>query len=329
MHGLNFITARNYDRSYNQGLPFGTDERIIRVYKAFCENMSRISAFSATPQFIEIWATKMQEGMKGGIDKENFTEHELLQLRVLKQGMSELFSFAGDMFLHRPDPLNNTLLKRSDGRLSEIDGANVQCISLCFESLIQAQVISCWTAFEAVSIDLWEEAINVLPIPLALIAINAQSAPEEGETQSAKKNMIQKFIETTIKEEPEVIADIGAIIRRSDKFNFTRLEGIQAAYQVFGTRAKAVFESPEFFDMKVLEGFRNVLVHRAVYPDERFRARVKEIPQEYKKFGIDYPVGEGPIRITGDVASRLTSSLVKFVVAVFSAVVNRLSSPES
>jgi len=168
-----------------------------------------------------------------------------------------------------------------------------------FESLLSSIIVNAWTTFESFSTDLWVEALNSNPKLAMYASLTNLPADNKGEEMSiendAGKSVSIKQIDAY---GYDLRGRMGLVLKASNKFNFNRLYGIEAAYHAaFGKKAKAVFDKPKYRRMTVLEGMRNVLVHSGGKIDLGWERRVKKDPAAFGKLG-SIPRGH-PLPIDG------------------------------
>lgn len=147
------------------------------------------------------------------------------------------------------------------------------------EVLFSGVVINAWTAFEMAATDLWVEAVNLRPKPLAMGAIEWKyKADDKGDAldqkgASGEKGPVLTFIQNLVESDEPVLA--GSMLRRTGRFDFARFATAKAAYRnAFGIKPE-FFKQDPFLYLEVLDAVRNALVHRAGRVDRMFLSRVK------------------------------------------------------
>jgi hypothetical protein len=88
------------------------------------------------------------------------------------------------------------------------------------EAWLAAQITTMWTAFEGMSGDLWEAALNCRPKELASLSGVRQSF----ESKEIDLNFIQKY-------NFDLSNRMGTIFVESNKYAFEKLDGIRCAYK--------------------------------------------------------------------------------------------------
>jgi hypothetical protein len=143
-----------------------------------------------------------------------------------------------------------------------------------------------WTAFETLSGDLWESAINEKPNLLAQLKgkpnrlrrsrgadgfSSTSTDRDEDASKSVRLDLIQ-FHQWNLSNK------MGTVLKL--KFEFSRLERIREAY------ASAFWEQADDIDkilsddaLDVLSVLRNVIVHKGAVADREYLARCKYLPK--------------------------------------------------
>jgi hypothetical protein len=175
--------------------------------------------------------------------------------------------------------------------------------------------------FEVVAADLWEASLNLRPESLARAAISSQAKkPSEdfSDKDSGGKNPAIRFVESLIGTDFKAATEIGALLRRVNKFEFGSLPGISHAYSsAFGKDVEPFFLEP---GLEVLHGVRNALVHSGGRVDRAFRIRAKRTPQGYETLGLRdielnamLPVDATMCGHLFDAGARSSVALIEFV----------------
>jgi hypothetical protein len=139
------------------------------------------------------------------------------------------------------------------------------------EAWLSAQVTGIWTAFEALSEDLWEATVNTHPRGLAELKGTKKSGRAD-EDRSIRLDLLQKY-------DYDVSASMGTVLK--GKYSFDTLEGIRRAY------ADAGFEDDQKIKdimadraLDALALVRNLIVHSGGIIDEQFLRRKADLPPE-------------------------------------------------
>lgn len=143
--------------------------------------------------------------------------------------------------------------------------------------LLSSIVLGSWTAFEVMTADLWELALNTYPKGLADLDANKGTAkPKRGEDQEDddhKKiglNQLQKY-------GYDLSNKMGTVLK--DKFSFTKLDGIRKAYAAaFDNRYKNLHAIVEDKALEHMAAYRNVLIHKGGKADTEFCRQVSSHP---------------------------------------------------
>jgi hypothetical protein len=273
---LRFSEATRIDRAYRQ-LTVSTKE-LQETARAFLANVDRAIAVAEFAPFALGLANLLRKGIASMRNPHigRFSSGPLGNTHV-SPPVPELFS---------PETLTPEL--RSQATLignEELDRW-AACHSDVWQgagAVLAAIVVDVWTAFEALAGDLWVEAVLARPVPLAHVAF-------------ANKPSLDR-----------------ATVEKRARQKMRRLSGIMDAYrESFGAGAtQSLFDRPEFAVLWVLEGVRNVLVHKGGHVDEMFLGRVNDHVAHYRGFDL-HSVRKGELlNLDGERASRLSDAAVR------------------
>jgi hypothetical protein len=135
-------------------------------------------------------------------------------------------------------------------------------------SLKLARLVLGWTAFECLSRDAWEAALNESPAGLAQQTVRGLPSEEDSESGLTRKQVPVAFLS---KFGFDLRKRMGTVLR--SKFDFTSVSGMRQAYiAAFGDKKElsSIFAEPELMQ---LEAFRNLIVHRGGIVDEEYLKR--------------------------------------------------------
>jgi hypothetical protein len=184
------------------------------------------------------------------------------------------------------------------------------------EAWMASQIIATWTAFEAMTGDLWEAALNAKPAILAkLDGRNPSSRSKPGDDPKRIK------LDYLYQYDFDLSGRMGSIFVREKRYSFDRLDGIRDAYReafsVDGDPVKAIM-ADKALDVGSL--VRNNLVHNGGIIDAAYASRASVLPPE--------AVGEigSPILIDGELVAKINGPLIKAGHDLVVAVDNWLSS---
>ena len=144
-----------------------------------------------------------------------------------------------------------------------------------FEAWIASQITGTWTAFESMSGDLWEAALNCKPKELAkLSGQKGKQSTELNETNKYEGRQID--LNLVIKYNFDVSKCMGTILK--ERYQFDSLGGIKKAYKMaFGSCFDAIIDSAYLEAISVV---RNNLVHNGGIIDDKYLKRKSVLPPE-------------------------------------------------
>lgn len=151
-------------------------------------------------------------------------------------------------------------------------------------AILEGIVIGAWTSFEVLAGDLWVESLMLKPDPLAKASFANSFPPDRIGVEKKVRQLMR------------------------------RAEGIRGRYQeAFSETATAVlFAIQAFSDVLVLEGVRNLLVHKAGIVDAMFLTRVGEHADEYRRHNLHAMQLGDVLTVDGNLAKNLANSAVAF-----------------
>jgi hypothetical protein len=172
-----------------------------------------------------------------------------------------------------------------------------------FHTLMTAQVILMWTAFESLAGDLWEDAVNAHPKTLA-VGCSKLPDPKQNKGNKSPGKMIQ--IHELDLRGYDVSKAMGTILR--ERRDFDKLSRIIETYgYTFPHPAKVNDES--FWknaDLRAVCAIRNLLVHSAGIVDGDF------IQQRGTDLRLAHYKDGDKLRLEGDVVYELVMGLLSF-----------------
>jgi hypothetical protein len=149
------------------------------------------------------------------------------------------------------------------------------------EAILSSVIVGAWTAFESLAGDLWEAILNLRP-KLAIVAIGAQIATDENETESERKYRMTTPLPVHMLNDPafNIQTHMGSILRAQGKFDFARREQAKDAYKKTFPQLWPQIE-PIFDDRRLrwLAKLRNVILHHAAVADLEFVTAFAEHPE--------------------------------------------------
>lgn len=147
-----------------------------------------------------------------------------------------------------------------------------------FIAMLANTVINLWTAYETLSGDLWETALNTHPHQLAKLQGKKGGKPQtgnddvDGDGDTDGKNVSLNFLHQY---RYDVSGVMGTLLK--SRYDFSRIEKIRLAYKDAFWCDFPDVETMIGMDLYALASVRNLLVHKAGIVDEKFRKNTKSI----------------------------------------------------
>lgn len=148
------------------------------------------------------------------------------------------------------------------------------------DAMLASYVTGAWTAFEALAVDLWETALNEHPMGLAnldgklsRLTKTKQTIDKsiERDSKSVPLNFINRF-------EFDIRHHMGTLFLMQRRYEFTRLQGIRAAYvEAFSKDYEQLDPIVTSDALDALSVVRNLLVHKAGIVDAEYEKRAKNL----------------------------------------------------
>jgi hypothetical protein len=135
------------------------------------------------------------------------------------------------------------------------------------EAWFSSQIVGAWTAFETMTGDLWEAALNCHPAGLSELKGKTSGT---GDGKMVSLMMLQKY-------SYNLSTKMGTLLR--EKRSFDRLEAIRDAYtEAFYTDVARITTLLGEKSVNALAAVRHLIVHRASVVDQRYLDRTKSLP---------------------------------------------------
>jgi hypothetical protein len=205
-------------------------------------------------------------------------------------------------------------------------------------SMLSAIAIGAWTAFEALSGDLWEDALNSYPL-LGARALNAEPEPDESEGDADERIRKKKFpIPVWMLENHDYNLKncLGTIFRSQKRWDFAnRIKAAEAYRKVFciardDTRRATLSRIFDDLKLRWLAALRHALVHHGGRATTEFLRQTKA----HKSF--PKTPKDAQIHLDGVIVSELVENsiqcgmrLIRFVVHEAQALPARKTGPVS
>jgi hypothetical protein len=279
---------------------------LARIKEGFYANIERTMHPLSLPQYVIYWAKCVQLSEciaffnvtnnpspeiaydSATIDK---IHHEIMRLQSQLAMQTEEFTFPVDDIRRANEAVVGVMAHSSSAGLG-------------FMAILANAITNLWTAFETLSGDLWETALNVHPKELA-----ALSGKKKGGEKDEPRKIDMSFVE---RHNYDLSKAMGTVLK--SRYKFTNITSTKLAYQ---HAFPAVFEKIDSIilpEMEILECLRNLLVHRSGVVDEQFLERVKNMP-------VFPPIQAGEtLCVNGGMVSALLNVTIKSGDALFRAV---------
>jgi hypothetical protein len=308
-----FVRATDFDRSY-QTLPnLNFHEKLRDVAKAFNENIFRATSPIRFTLFLAARVSADQFCTDAAMATQGIRWPVSWVVKVSKDDPKfDAFSAEKKRIFESLWKFWNSLNEEWRGR-KLIDSLLVEMHHSRdpgLQPMLANQVIGVWTAFETLAVDLWVASLNAMPT-LAAAVVTSLEVQERGKTDG-KKHEEARGADDEDDEEPSEYFDVknvpfwklwkisehtfdlsnsmGTLLK--PRFRFGRMAGISKAYTAaFGDflteyrqgRERAVGvdvakaeEAGEERLLNTLYAVRNVMTHRAGFPDKLFFDRIGE-----------------------------------------------------
>jgi hypothetical protein len=160
------------------------------------------------------------------------------------------------------------------------------------DSFLAAIIVNTWTAFETLSGDLWEAALNCHPEILSDLSRGGN------DERAIPIGLLQKY-------KFDLSNAMGTILKERN-IRFDKLENIRDNYEWAFGKESTVAESLADKSLDSLSSVRNLFVHRAGVVDKRYLNRTKNLPCA-PSAAIGTPIlldGESVLNLTRPVMGR-------------------------
>lgn len=133
------------------------------------------------------------------------------------------------------------------------------------EAVLSAMITGAWAAFETLAIDLWIEALNKHPVPLA--------------TKFSKLSKDKSITLAALAQHNfDIAGKVGQILHDTRKVNLETFDSLKLAYHsAFGDKATAVFT--KYKRLFIAERARHLLAHRSGNVDKKFAREMKSVKE--------------------------------------------------
>jgi hypothetical protein len=188
-----------------------------------------------------------------------------------------------------------------------------------FDAVFSTAIINVWAAFESLSGDLWELAVNEHPLGLSELS-GKKNRMFKGKTfedtlyNGRQEDTDKKFVQLSLLQKYgfNCSKKMGSLLRHNRRFD--SLSGIRESYALaFSRDYEKLDECLSETVLDVVNMFRNVLVHRGGVMDEVFVKKSKAFKLEMGKIGGDVVLNGritksfllGMINVSGNLVLRV------------------------
>ncbi|MDB5346117.1 MAG: hypothetical protein JWP89_4494 [Schlesneria sp.] len=174
---------------------------------------------------------------------------------------------------HVPTKLVHLGKTSIDTIISDENGGPDEAIN----AILASQIIGAWTAFEALTEDLWVQCLNARP-RLGFIALDVEPSADDTEPETKSKRNAKIPIPHWMLRDPvfDFSKGMGILCREQKKWSFDRRDkAADAYYKIFKDdkpRLVSIFEDNE---LRLLAAVRNNLIHNAGVVDKEFETLAK------------------------------------------------------
>jgi hypothetical protein len=290
-HHLHAWLMTNYDAHkilVNIGEP--KTPLLVPPMSAFRENIERVLRLSMFPVSVYIAGRRFQYG-------ETLAFLDVLGNLPDKaiQGVPDNVAQRRDAILDGLIPSQLPIEMRYPSEEEQITAYGKYGMETIVDVLMPMQVAAAWTVFETLLGDLWEAAVNAHPRILS--DLSGQSQETKGrEGKKLNLNLLQIY-------GYDLRNNMGSLLRRDRRFNFTLLDGIQSAYEsAFSRDGDDVNNELKATVLRAVNIMRNVIVHKAGICDKEYHDAAWSLrAAREKELGFQGPfAGEPPLLNIGE-----------------------------
>jgi len=289
-----------------------TRAELASVAVAFLRNIDRVIHTLALPVYLIFWAknTQISECVayftitgdvrpKSPPDKETYDKCAAENLRLHIEWLKT----------READPFPNSEFGRASNAITGaiMDGGTASVAG--FRAMLVNALVGTWTAFETLSGDLWEAALNCHPHELSQF----NGKPKGHEEWKVASGYLHKH-------GYDLTKVVGTVLKNQKRYSFGQLSDIKKAYKHAFSKGIKDIDAIIGSDLRALEVVRNLLVHRAGIVDEKFIGETKNMPRfSGLKVNDELPM-------TGDLVATLLSSTIGSSLELYSEVERWLAS---
>lgn len=279
-----------------------TTEGIKPIVAAYHRNLARVHALTLFPMVLAHFVsdlTRITAGTyveyKDQLASKKITHEELQEIILAKTEKDESYKQSQIKKAAEGDEKAERFMEE-DRRLgiNSVAGIFSGELAVGAHAWLSAQISGIWTAFEAMTEELWRATLNLHPEGLAELRGGKRGAGED-------KKIDLSFLQRHNYNLSDKMGDV-----LSDKYSFDRLEEIRKAYEEAFYCDNQEIET--IINDRCLDGLsltRHVIVHNGGIIDEQFLRRKADLPE-----AILDEAGK-PLPLDGEIVSTLIGPVVR------------------
>ena len=169
-------------------------------------------------------------------------------------------------------------------------------------------IVETWTAFETLSEDLWEVAVNRNPERVLRSSYTKPEKEKQFFMPQKQRLNLPIYFDDFVRASFDLRGKLGTILKSDQQFVFRTYQGIASAYgKAFG-KVSHVLDMGKDRSLFDLAQTRNAIVHSAQLVDEQFRQTMCQNYSLYPEFD-DLHIND-PIIIDGAIVARLIGNAI-------------------
>ncbi len=293
MFDFKFEKSVGFSRSYEELRTEIKTEKLKQLAETFSSNIFRVKALGFLPLEMNYWSSIMASCIvqalvflgKGTLDGSLDNQTLALANSYMSAGNDRRSSMS-------PLEQENDTIRVSAGNIKALIASDdSKTFATGHEAILSSMIVEAWSAFEALSVDLWINLLNTYPYPLATNFCRKSDAKTVTLDQIAKYGF-------------DLRNQMGNIVRSFSKANFDDLKGINEAYKnAFGADFIDVLSDEKH--LFIAEKTRHLIAHRSGIVDEKYLSQCKN---EYPFAGF---IVNERIPLDGIIVSQLVDACVQ------------------
>jgi hypothetical protein len=262
----------------------GTD-RLKPIAGSFVRNIDNIINLLFSPVFLVFWARNFArcevEAMLKLTGRPTFSD--AISTETLKR-LSEQHHELMASWYHASSTnfMPDHEIQRSIDCIDILLGEGRERLNAGFEAMLFSAIIGCWTAFETMAGDMWEEAINENPATMLL----SLAKIETKHGQEVQKVQLSLGVEEFKRAGYSLQGKIGTLLRHDPRYaiQLDKYDRISEAYKRAFNCSFSSLDSNVDRSLFALAQIRNAIVHNAGLADKPFLDKMVEIASPLPQF---------------------------------------------